>query len=152
VTLIGPIVGELKRLGRRAGDAQATFNVPSTRGRDFASALLADGAGAERARLVIDNVVFSPRQLNAALGRPDPESWLAHETVIDAGAGGAPTLLAAAVSDGVDGWFVPFPGGFLLFVHHDEYSTVFAHKQGAVSRITTALVQAGFREVVGDER
>jgi hypothetical protein len=152
VTLSGPIVGELKRLRSRTGPEQATFHVPPTRAGDFAATLLATGAGADHARIVIANVVFEPRHLNAAVGRNDLEAWLADETVIDAGAGEAQALLTAGLSDWVDFWFAPSPGGFLLFADHDEWSTVFAHKKGVVSRASEALRAAGFREVVGFER
>jgi hypothetical protein len=140
-------VGELKRLRARVSPEQATFHVPPARAADFATALCAAGAGADGARIVIANVVFPARHLNAALGRSDPEAVLARETVVDAGAGEAHPLLTAALGDCVDFWFVPSPGGFLLFADHDEYSTVFAHKKSAVSRSTAALTQAGFRHV-----
>ena len=151
MTLTGPVVGELKRLGRRAGDKQATFHVPSTRAADFVAALLGQGAGKQGARVTIENVVFPPWHLRTALGHEDVSAGLASETTIEAGPGEAPALLTAALSDWTDFWFEPSPGAFLLYGHHDEYSTVYAHKQGAVSRVTTALTQAGFRHT-GDRR
>ncbi len=152
MTLIGPTTGELKRLRRRTGDKQATFAVPSLRAAEFAAALLGGGAGEQGARLTIENVVFPPRHLRAALGHENVEEGFSCETTIVAGSGETRALLTAALSDWTDFWFEPSPGGFLLYGDHDEYSTVFAHKQGAVSRAGEALLAAGFREVVGYER
>ena len=150
--LSGPVTGELKRLRARAGAIQTTFRVPPNRAVEFAAALLSDGAGADAARLVIADVVFPPRHLNATLARHDPEASLAHEMVIDAGPGEGTLLLSSALSDSVDFWFDAKPGGFLLFADHDEYSTVFAHRQGAVSRAGERLRAARFDEVPGYER
>lgn len=149
MTLHAPVVGELKRMRARAGDVQVTFEVPPHRAADFARALLADGAGAEEARLLIDAAVFAPHHLHSALHHAGGEAPLEREAVIEAGPGEAVPLLTAALSDWTDFWFAPKPGAFLLYGDHDEYSTIFAHKQGAATRVVEALRSAGFREVAG---
>lgn len=149
MTLHAPVAGELKRMRARAGDVQTTFEVPPHRAAAFARACLAGGAGVDEARLVIDAVVFAPHHLHRVLGHADLEGPLEREAVIDAGPGEAAGLLAAALSDWTDFWFAPKPGAFLLYGDHDEYSTLFAHRQGASSAVTEALRAAGFRQVAG---
>jgi len=148
----GAMPGALKHMRLRAGEHQATFAVPPARAGQFASALLGGGAGAAGARLVVDAVVFPPRHLRTALGHGEEDGWLDAETVVEADAGEAASLLTAALQDWTDFWFVPIPGGFLLYGDHDEYSTVFGHRRGAVSRVAEALHAAGFDEIDGYER
>ena len=147
----GPMPGALKHMRMRAGEHQATFVVPPARASQFAAALLGGGVGAAGARLVIDAVVFPPKHLQTALGSSDAEAWLDAETVVEAEAGEAESLLTAALQDWTDFWFVPIPGGFLLYGDHDEYSTIFAQRKDPVDRAALALRGAGFDEVEGYE-
>jgi hypothetical protein len=129
-----------------------TFVVPPARATQFASALLGAGAGAAGARLVVDAVVFPPQQLQAALGNRDAEAWLDAETVIEAEPGEAATLLIAALQDWTDFWYVPIPGGFLLYGDNDEHATIFAHRRDVVRRTADAVRGAGFEDIEGYER
>jgi hypothetical protein len=135
----------------RAGEYQVTFAVPPARATQFAGALHGAGAGAAGARLVVDAVVFPPKHLQDVLGH-DPEAWLEAETVIEAEPGEADALLIAALQDWTDFWFVPIPGGFLLYGDHEEYATIFAHQRPVIARAADALRAAGFGEVDGYER
>lgn len=148
----GAMPGALTQMRVRAGEHQVTFAVPPARAPQFASALLGAGIGAVGARLVVDAVVFPPQHLQTALGSGDAEAWLDAETVIEAEPGEAATLLIAALQDWTDFWFVPIPGGFLLYGDHDEYSTIFGQRKGPVSRAADTLRAAGFDEVEGYER
>lgn len=148
----GAMPGALAHMRARAGEHQTTFAVPPGRAGQFAAALLGGGAGAQGARLVVDAVVFPPKHLQTALTGNDDDAWLDAETVIEAEAGEAAALLTAALQDWTDFWFVPIPGGFLLYGDHDEYSTIFAQRIGPVSRAAAALRAAGFAEVDGYER
>lgn len=148
----GAMAGALKHMRVRAGEHQATFAVPPARASQFASALLDAGVGAAGARLVVDSVVFPPKHLQTALSNDDDQAWLDAETVIEAEPGEAAALLTAALQDWTDFWFVPIPGGFLLYGDHDEYSTIFAQHKGPVSRAAEALRAAGFDEVDDYER
>lgn len=143
----GPMPGALQHMRVRAGEYQATFAVPPARATQFASALLGAGAGAAGARLVVDAVVFPPKHLHTALGHDDAEAWLDAETVVEAEPGEAEALLIAALQDWTDFWFVPIPGGFLLYGDRDEYSTIFAHRSDLVAGATEAIRAAGFSEV-----
>jgi hypothetical protein len=144
--------GALTHMRARAGEHQVTFVVPPARAGQFAAALLAAGIGAVGARLVVDAVVFPPKHLQTALSHHDDEAWLDTETVIEAEAGEAASLLSAALQDWTDFWFVPIPGGFLLYGDHEEYATIFSQRKQPVSRVADALRAAGFEEVDGYER
>jgi hypothetical protein len=144
--------GALEHMRARAGEHQATFVVPPERASQFAAALLCAGIGAAGARLVIDAVVFPPKHLQTALGNRDAEAWLDAETILEAEPGEAEALLTAALQDWTDFWFVPIPGGFLLYGDHDEYSTIFAQRKGPLSHAADALRAVGFDDVDGYER
>jgi hypothetical protein len=146
VTSRGAMPGALTHMRVRAGEHQVTFTVPPPRAKQFAEALLGGGAGAAGARLVVDAVVFPPKHLQTALGH-DPEAWLDAETIIEAEPGEADALLIAALQDWTDFWFVPIPGGLLLYGDRDEFATIFAHQQHTIARAADALRAAGFRDV-----
>jgi hypothetical protein len=139
--------GALTHMRVRAGEYQVTFAVPPARATQFASALLGAGAGAAGARLVVDAAVFPPKHLHTTLGNGDAEAWLDAETVIEAEAGESEALLIAALQDWTDFWFVPIPGGFLLYGDNHEYATIFAHRKDLVAGVADALRGAGFRDV-----
>jgi hypothetical protein len=146
VISLGPMPGALQHMRVRAGEYQVTFAVPPARATQFGSALLGAGAGAAGARLVVDAVVFPPKHLQTALGH-DPDAWLDAETVIEAEPSEAEALLIAALEDWTDFWFVPIPGGFLLYGDRDEFATIFAHQPNTIARAADALRAAGFRAV-----
>jgi hypothetical protein len=148
----GPMPGALAHMRARAGEYQVTFAVPPARAGQFAAALLEAGIGAVGARLVVDAVVFPPKHLRTALIGSDDEAWLDAETVIEAEAGEAGTLLTAALQDWTDFWFVPIPGGFLLYGDHEEHATIFGKHKNPVDRAADVLCAAGFDEVDGYER
>jgi hypothetical protein len=141
----GPMPGALTHMRVRAGEHQVTFAVPPARASQFADALLGGGAGAAGARLVVDAVVYPPKHLQTALGH-DPEAWLDAETVVEAEAGEADALLIAALQDWTDFWFVPIPGGFLLYGDNHEHATIFAHRADVIARAADALRAAGFSD------
>jgi hypothetical protein len=143
----GAMPGALTHMRARAGEYQATFAVPPARATQFASALLGAGVGAAGARLVVDTVVFPPKHLRTVLGDGDAEAWLDAETVIEAEPGESAALLTAALQDWTDFWYVPIPGGFLLYGDRDEYSTIFAQRRDLVVAAADALRAAGFHEV-----
>jgi hypothetical protein len=148
----GAMAGALQHMRVRAGEHQVTFAVPPARATQFASAVLGAGTAAAGARLVVDAVVFPPKHLQTALGNGDTEAWVDAETVIEAGPGEADALLIAALQDWTDFWFVPIPGGFLLYGDNHEYCTLFSHRRDLVVAVANGLRAAGFDEVDGYER
>jgi hypothetical protein len=144
--------GASKKLRAKAdGWSQATFVVPTGNVAAFAAALRSGAPPWERASLVVEGTSRPVYEI-AALTGGGAETMPRDTTLEAVGAEAAAGLLAAALADYVDGWFVPKPGSMVVFVDNDEYATVFAPKQGAVSSRAEALRAAGFREAVGYER
>jgi len=144
--------GESKKLRKKAGSsAQATFAVTRQGASAFASALLSGDPPCEHAALVVEETSGALYHVGPLIARP-PLDALPRDTTIAATSGEASaTLLAAALSDYVDFWFLPKPGGFVVYADNDEYATVLAQRQGPLSRAGERLRAAGFREVVGYE-
>jgi hypothetical protein len=144
--------GATKRLRKKAGGAQMTFAVTRQGAPAFAAALLSGEQPCERAELVVEGTSGALYHVGPLIAQPALEA-LPRDTTIAATDGEASAaLLAAALSDYVDFWFVPKPGGLLVYADNDEYATVFAHRQGAVSRAGERLRAAGIPEVDGYER
>ena len=144
--------GATKKLRNKAGSSQATFVVTRPGASAFAAALLSGAPPCDRAALVVEGTSGALYHVGPSVAHP-PLKALPRDTTISASdREGAATLLAAALSDYVDFWFVHKPGGFVVYADNDEYATVFAPRQGSVSRACQRLRAAGFREVVGYER
>jgi len=145
--------GESKKLRKKAGSsAQSTFWVAPARTSAFAAALLSGDPACERAALVVEETSHVLYNVGPLIARP-PERSLPRDTTIAAtGREASASLLAAALSDYVDFWFVPSPGGFVLYADNDEYATVLAPRQGSVSKAVDRLLATGFAEVVDYER
>ena len=142
--------GSLKKLRTRAGGHQATFVVPRhTEG--FATALLAGEPPCDQAAIVVDNISFPLHRLGPLVGcGPDPA--LPRDTTISAAGEACTPMLAAALADRFDFWFVPTPRPFVVYVDNDDYATVFAHRQAGLSTIIEALAAAGIQRVDRYER
>jgi hypothetical protein len=144
--------GATKKLRQKAGGAQMTFAVTRDGAPAFAAALLSDEPPCESAELVVEGLSGALYHVGPLIAHPPLEPLARDTTIAATGGEAAAALLAAALSDYFDFWFVPRPGGLVVYADNDEYATVFAHRQGAVSRAGERLRAAGFREVVGYER
>jgi hypothetical protein len=146
---VEPTPGETKKLRRKAGDAQLTFAVTRAGAKAFASALLSGDPPCERAALVVEETSGALYHIGPLIEQPPLESLPRDTTITATGREAAEALLAAALSDYVDFWFVPTPGGLLVYADNDEYATVFAHRQGPVSKAGERLRAADLTEVTG---
>ena len=137
--------GATKKLRQKAGGAQVTFSVNRQGASAFSTALLSGNPPCGRAALVVEETSGALYHVGPLIAHP-PLASLPRDTTITAmGREAAEALLAAALSDYVDFWFVPEPGGFVVHADDDECATVFAHRQGPVSRAGERLAGAGFR-------
>jgi hypothetical protein len=141
--------GEAKKLRRKAGDAQVTFAVTRADAMAFAAALLSGDQSCERATLVVQETSGALYHVGPLIAHPPLEPLPRDTTIAATGPEAAAALLAAAVSDYVDFWFAPTPGALLVYADNDGYATVFAHRQGPVSRAGERLQAAGLSEVTG---
>jgi hypothetical protein len=144
--------GATKKVRQKAGGVQVTFWVTRDGAPAFAAALLSGDPPCDRAELVVQGVSGALYHLGPLIAHPPLVSLPRDTTISATGLEVSTTLLAAAMADYVDFWFVPKPGGLVVYADNDEYATVFAHRQGPVSTAGERLRAAGFREVVGYER
>ena len=108
--------------------------------------LLAGDPPIAGASVTIEQVVFTPDHFEKLL--------IAHKLPLDYRDNGvvaetrqeASALLVAALGGWLDFFFVPEPKRFILYADHDEYTTLYAPRKGALSAIGGALIKAGFKE------
>lgn len=142
-----------RKLARSQDYYQETFRTPSGQIRLFASTVLAAHTQLDAGSVTLEQVVFTPKNLEALLGKNDLPLTCGRDTTITAsGAKESEALLEAAWSDWLDFYFVPVPSTFQLFADHDEYTTFFAATKGHLARIVTVLSAAGFSRVAGYRR
>jgi hypothetical protein len=145
--------GSLKRVRRPSGQHQHTFRTALDRLPVFVAGLLAGTPPIASGTVILRAVVFEPRHVTALLKSYDLIQDLTADVSITAsGAEELQALLIGAFSDWLDFYFVPNPHRFLVYADHDEYTTVFASRRGAISRIATAMSLAGISDVTGYTR
>ena len=142
-----------RKLARSRDYYQETFRTTSRQVRLFTSTVLAAHTHLDAGSVTLEQVVFTPKNLEALLANNDlPLTYGRDTTITASGAKECEALLEAAWSDWLDFYFVPAPSTFQLFADHDEYTTFFAATKGHLARIVTALSAAGFSRVEGYRR
>jgi hypothetical protein len=140
--------GELQRLRRSvAAFEQRTFRTPLDRLPGFVDCLLTSDPPLACASAIVEQVVFTPKHLNALL--TSHHLVLEHHvgrTIVAADGAESSALLTALLADWLDFFFEPTPPGFVVFADHDEYTTLFAGV-GTLRRRAGALKQQGFVEM-----
>jgi len=140
--------GDLQRLRRSvAAFDQRTFRTPLDRLPEFVDCVLASDPPLACASAIVEQVVFTPKHLDALLTSHDLvlKCHVGH-TIVAADGAESTALLEALLADWLDFFFEPSPPGFVLFADHDEYTTLFAGV-GTLRRRVGALKQKGFVEV-----
>jgi hypothetical protein len=142
-----------RKLARSRDYYQETFRTPARQARLFAATVLAAHPQLDACSVTLDQVVFTPKNLEALLGRNDlPLTCRPDTTITASGAKESEALLEAAWSDWLDFYFVPAPSTFQLFADHDEYTTFFGATKGHLAKVVTALSAAGLSLVRGYRR
>jgi hypothetical protein len=142
-----------RALGRSGGYFQETFRTPLRQLASFSATVVAAHAPLEAGSVTVEQVVFSPKHLEALLTRYKvPLTYGPDWTIRAVGPKEIAALLEAAWADSLDFHFTPTPKRFHLFADHDEYTTVFGATKGHVAKLATALTSAGFSRVDGYER
>ena len=148
--------GAAQALRRKLGSQgyfQATFRTPKRQLPLFTSTVLTAHIPPEAGSVTLEQVVFTPKNLEALLMSNDlPLAYGRDTTITASGARESEALLEAAWGDWLDFYFVPAPSPFQLFADHDEYTTFFAATKGHLAKIVTALSTAGFSRVDGYQR
>ena len=98
--------------------------------------------------ITIDSIVFEPKNLNALLASQSLPPSLQRESSIEAaGCEEVGVLLRAALSDGIDFWFIPTPKPFVIYADHDQYTTFFANMKSNLNGVAEPLLKQGFKRV-----
>jgi hypothetical protein len=103
--------------------------------------------------LTIEQVVFDPGDLIALLHANSlPSRYERGVSLTAVGHQEMEALLCAALGEWIDFIFVPEPESFAIYADHDEYTTFYAHTRSNVNRVTEALLEMGFQQVLDYER
>jgi hypothetical protein len=142
-----------RALGRSQGYFQATFRTPKRQLASFSATVVAAHAPLKSGSVTVEQVVFTPRNLEALLtGHNLPLTFGRDWTLKAAGPQEIARLLEAVWRDWLDFYFTPTPKRYHLYADHDEYTTIFGATKGHVGKVATALASAGFSRVDGYER
>lgn len=144
--------GTRRSICKSAGPFQRTFVTPRQQLPVFADVLLRL-LSVESGYVFVDTVVFTPDHVDGVLAAHGlAVTNYVGSTIAAQGLGECRALLAAALGDDIDFFFVPDPRRFLLYADHDEYTTLFAHKKGQLAQLSEALIGEGVKEVPGFTR
>jgi hypothetical protein len=136
--------GTFKKFKRTTWRFQQTFRTPLKDLDRFVETIL-DTARIEHCTITIDEVVFDPKNVWAAL--PYANIVLNHDFSIEADGEEVKKLLVAAFSDWIDFLFVPVPKPFIIYADHDEYATFYANSKSSLNQVVMPLREAGFKAV-----
>lgn len=151
------IPGAIQKLRRTLGKSKAyfqqTFRTPLRDLAAFSATMMAAYRTLESGSVNVEQVVFTPKNLEALLERHSlPPSYGHDWTITAVGPEEIKALLEAAWSDWLDFYFTPVPRHYYVFADHDEYTTILAPTKGKLGRAVTALDEAGFARVNDFER
>src|SRR2546426_5799868 len=118
--------GERQRIRRSvAVFEQRTFRTPLDRLPDFVDCLLTSDPPLTCASAIVEQVVFTPKHLDALLTSHHlvPECRVGR-TIVAADGAEATAMPQGLAADWPGFFFQPRPPGFVLFADHDEYTTL----------------------------
>jgi hypothetical protein len=142
-----------RSLGRPGGHFQQTFRTPLKQLEAFAATVLTAHAPIETGRVNVEQVVFTPKNLEALLtDHRLPLTYGPDWTITTSDQNETAALIEAAWGDWLDFYFTPAPKRYHILADHDEYTTIFAATKGHLAKVATALSGAGFSRVEGYER
>ena len=145
--------GVLKRFRRVPWRFQETFVTPLKDLGPFVSTIVSAHGSVQAGCLTIDQLVFEPKKLNAALFKYSLHAKVGRDWSLQAnGSEEAAELLEAALSDWIDFAFVPTPKPFVIYADHDEYVTFYANTKSNLNTVVGALSMRGYKRVEGYQR
>jgi hypothetical protein len=145
--------GAMKKFRRTPWRFQQTFVTPLKELGAFTVAIASSIPDLASATVVVDQVVFPAKSLDALLSQRRLSLPLLRDASITAEtAEDVQPLLVAAFSDWVDFLFTPSPKPFVIYADHDEYATFFASSRSHLNSVATALIDGGFKSVANYTR
>lgn len=132
---------------------QQTFETPLKNLQPFVKAILSTGEPVQAASLMIDEVVFEPRDLIEMLSSYSiPLTYERGRCLTAESQEEVEQLLCTVLSDWIDFLFVPEPESFAIYADHDEFATFYAHTRVELDRVVKALSDSGFKVEANYER
>ncbi len=150
--MIAHVPGTIKKLKRTPWRFQKTFRTPLPDLTRFVAAIAAAQQDLTGGSLVIEEIVFEPKQPPAFISSEAWRSMTFDTTVSATSADSAQALLVAALSNWIDFYFIFTPKPFVIYADHDEYCTFFANSRSNLNGVCESLSQAGFQVMEGYER
>jgi len=146
--LVSQSDGAMRKFRRTPWRFQQTFVTPLKELAAFTAAIVGSIPDVAAATVVVDQVVFPAKTLDALLSQRQLSLPLLRDASITAEtADEVHPLLIAAFSDWVDFLFTPSPKPFVIYADHDEYATFFGSSRSHLNAVATALVGGGFKSV-----
>jgi hypothetical protein len=125
---------------------QQTFETPLRDLPRFVARIVSAGGPLQGGSLIIDLVVFEPRNLIDMLVaysiQPRYERGLC---LTAAGQQEVEQLLRVVLSDWIDFLFLPAPQTFAIYADHDEFTTLYGHTRTDLERVAGPLPDGGFK-------
>ena len=144
--------GAMKKFRRTPWRFQETFQTPLKDLDHFVSTILLSDENIKQAQVVIEQVVFEPKNLKALSSNVDSQLLSKDWSLTATGKEEVQKLLRAALADWVDFAFIPSPKPFVVYADHDEYITFFANTKGNLNRDISVLTENGFKQVTNWQR
>jgi hypothetical protein len=143
----------LEGFRRNPWEFQQTFETPLKNLQPFVKTIVANGEDLRTASLVIDQVVFEPKELIEMLTSYSiPLACKRGLSLTAVGQHEIEELLRTTLSEWIDFLFIPEPHSFAIYADHDEYTTLYAHHRSHLDRLARALSDQGFKLVTNYER
>jgi hypothetical protein len=136
----------LDRFCKNPWEFQQTFETPLQNLRSFVTTIVSSWEPVQDASLIIDEVVFEPRDLNTMLAKYSlPLRYDRGVCLTAAAPEEIEELLHVVLSEWIDFLFVPNPQFLAIYADHDEFTTFYARDRANLERIASVLFQSGFK-------
>jgi hypothetical protein len=137
--------GSLERIRKIPSKYKQSFFTPLHDLEQFVSTIMSAHAPIEKGYITIDRIVFEPKSLKDLLVQHSVTDETGVYVSLEAiGQEEIGALLRSALADWIDFVFVPTPTLFVMYTDHEEFTTFYANKKGALNRIVHALSDKGF--------
>jgi hypothetical protein len=147
LTLLSERTDAIQRFRAAPWQFQQTFCTPLKDLKRFVSVFLAPFSVKEGV-ISTDEVVFEPRNVLKLLAKQSIAVDNCYRFTIEAtSSSDVALLLETVLSDWIDFIFLPKPKSFAIYADHDEFTTFYTPKRGALSRLKSGLEEAGFEAV-----
>jgi len=146
-------MGALKHFRRTVAqfNHQVTFKTPMKNLPPLVEAIMSALDPIQAGHVIIDEVVFEPRGINALLAKNsitpmkmDNTRYMHDWSLEGAGEREIEVLLSTVFADGIDFAFAPTPKRFMIYSDHDEYTTFFSATKSNLSPIIKTFSLLGF--------